>query len=288
MITKGTLYSAVESITPPIIFRCLKRSALYPWLVKTVSRATTQKKPEIVTIVAGDLAGYKMKIDPSGPWQQEMIQGTYDKELFAILKPLITKSDTVMYDIGAHICFHSLAFAHDIGPAGHVYAFEPNPANVARAREIIDLNPDLAGRITLLHTALSDHNGTTTFLSTDDVEGGTSTGGFIDDASTLWERERYIEKVGFKSAPVSLATIDSLISNGTITAPHILKVDVEGAEQLVLAGATETLTKHHPIIIIEFHSIYSAYSCMEQLNSYNYSTSVLKQEPDGRVMILAK
>jgi FkbM family methyltransferase len=288
MITKGTLYSAAESITPPIIFRTLKRSALYPWLVKTVSRATTQRKPEVVTITGGDLAGYKMKVDPSGPWQQEMIQGTYDKELFAILKPLITHPDTVMYDIGAHICFHSLAFAHDVGPTGHVYAFEPNPANVARAREIIDLNPELAKRITLLHTALSDHNGTTTFLSTDDVEGGTSTGGFIDDAATLWERERYVEKVGFKAAPVALATIDSLIKDGTIKPPHILKIDVEGAEQLVLAGARETLATHHPTIIIEFHSIYSAYSCMEQLNTHHYTTTVLKQEPDGRVMILAK
>ncbi len=229
-----------------------------------------------------------MKVDPTGEWQKEMLAGTYDKELFAILKPLITEKETVMYDIGAHICFHALAFAHDVGEKGHVYAFEPNPANVARAQEIIDLNPTLKPRITLLHTALSNTSGTTTFLSTDDIEGGTSTGGFIDDATTLWERDRYTEKVGFKTSPVTIATIDELIEKGTIKAPHIMKVDVEGAEQLVLTGAEKTLREHHPIIIVEFHSIFSAYSSMAILHEHNYNTSVLKQEPDGRVMILAK
>lgn len=287
MIRKAELYALAENITPPIIFRAFKKSSLYTWLVRNAGHYTSARTPQEVTITGGDLAGYKLKLDPTGVWQHEMISGEYDHELFEFLKSL-SLEHKVIYDIGAHICYHSLAFATHVGDTGHVYAFEPNPANITRANEIITLNPTLSPRITAFNIALSNKPGSTLFLSTDDVEGGTSTGGFIDDASTLWERERYVDKVGFKTTTVALETIDGMIAAGRMKAPHILKVDVEGAEQLVLEGAAATLATHHPTIVIEFHSIYSAYSCMALLQKYAYQTEILKREPDGRVMIVAK
>ncbi len=287
MIRKADLYALAENITPPVIFRPFKKSSLYTWLVRNAGHYTSARTPQEVTITGGDLAGYTLKLDPTGVWQHEMISGEYDHELFTYLKSLSLDSK-VIYDIGAHICYHSLAFATYVGDTGHVYAFEPNPANITRGNEIIALNPTLSSRITTFNAALSDKPGSTTFLSTDDIEGGTSTGGFIDDASTLWERERYVDKVGFKTTTVALETIDGMIADGRMKPPHILKVDVEGAEQLVLSGATATLAAHHPIIIIEFHSIFSAYSCMDILQKYGYTSELLKREPDGRVMIVAK
>jgi hypothetical protein len=83
-------------------------------------------------------------------------------------------------------------------------------------------------------------------------------------------------------------TIDNLINTGKMLPPDLLKIDVEGAEQLVLAGAVKTINKYHPRIIVEFHSMYSTYSCMNQLKELGYSTEILKQEPDGRIMIIAE
>ncbi len=286
MINKSTLYAFAESITPPFIFRSFKSSGLYVWLVRNANSYTSGRVAEEVIISGGDLAGFKLKLDPTGPWQQEMISGAYDHELFTNLKKL-NLAGKVIYDIGAHIGYHSLAFATYVGDKGHVFAFEPNPANVQRAEEIIAINPSLQKNITVLNLALSDHTGTTNFLSTDDIEGGTSTGGFIDDASTLWERERYVDKVGFKKTEVKIETIDNLIETKKITPPDLLKIDVEGAEQLVLAGAIKTLTLYHPTIIVEFHSIFSAYSCMHILQKLNYTVELLKREPDGRIMVVA-
>lgn len=287
MIRKAELYALVENITPPFIFRLFKKSRIYTWLVRNAGHYTSARTPTEVIITGGDLEGYKLKLDPTGVWQHEMISGEYDHELFSYLKKL-SLADTVVYDIGAHIFYHSLAFATYVGEKGHVYGVEPNPANLTRGNEIIALNPTLASRITSFNIALSNKPGSTQFLSTDDVEGGTSTGGFIDDASTLWERDRYVDKVGFKTTTVALETIDGMIANGRMKPPHLLKVDVEGAEQLVLEGAEKTLASHHPIIIIEFHSIFSAYSCMQILQKYAYQTELLKREPDGRIMIIAK
>ena len=135
---------------------------------------------------------------------------------------------------------------------------------------------------------MSDKSGVTKFLSTNDIENGTSTGGFIDDASTIWPKEVFIEKTGFKVSEVSIETIDDLVKNKKILPPDLLKIDVEGAEQLVLVGAKQTITAHHPIIIVEFHSTYSAYACMEILNNFRYKTRILKKETDGRVMVVAE
>lgn len=277
----------VESLLPPILFRFFKSSSLYPKVVRIATGYSGSRTAQIVPIAAGTLTGYKLKLDPTGPWQHEMISGEYDQELFEHIAKL-SLTDKVIYDIGAHIGYHSLGFAKMAGPNGHVYAFEPNPANAQRAEEIAALNPELDENITILNLALSNEAGSTNFLSTDDIEGGTSTGGFIDDASTLWERDRYIDKVGFKLSTVTLETIDHLIATKQIQPPDLMKVDVEGAEQLVLGGAQQTLREHKPTIIIEFHSIYSAFACMNILQEYSYQYTLLKQEPDGRVMILAK
>ncbi len=52
----------------------------------------------------------------------------------------------------------------------------------------------------------------------------------------------------------STKTIDQLVSEG-VPPPQLLKVDVEGAERLVIAGASEYLASHRPTMIIETSNI---------------------------------
>ncbi len=287
MPNKLQIYRFFENITPPLLFHVFKQSFVYTWIIQQIKNRAKQINPTEVTILNGDLSGYKLLLGRSDGWQKDMTEGVYDHELFTYLKRL-NLEHKVVYDIGAHIGYHSLAFATYVKKNGHVYAFEPNPANFKRAEAIIKLNTSIEPNITIFNMALSDKSGSTKFLSTDDIEGGTSSGGFIDEASTIWPKEVFLEKTGFKVSEVSLATIDELVATKKILAPDLLKIDVEGAEQLVLFGAQKTLQQNHPIIIVEFHSTYSAYSCMQILSNLNYSSEILKHEPDGRVMIVAK
>jgi len=287
MIHKAALYASVENITPPFLFRLFRGSRLYYFVLRQINKRIPKTEVLPVTVTGGDLAGHTIKITPSGDWQKSMIDGTYDAELFDCMRTLELAGKTV-YDIGAHICYHSLTFAKYVGTEGHVVAFEPNPANVTRAKEIIALNPTLEKNISVFNIALSDTIGTTHFISSNDIESGTSTGGFIEDASTIWPKEVFIEHTGFTTSEVAIDTIDHMIATKQIPPPACMKIDVEGAEQLVLAGATTTLKTYHPIIIVEFHSMFSAYACTNILAEHAYQTSILKIERDGRVMILAK
>lgn len=286
MINKGTLYRFAEDTMPPVLWRTFKRTPAYRSIARRVSALTTTPQPENVTVTGGDMAGLTLRINPDGFWQKDMIGGTYDNELFTYLKSLSPEGKTI-YDIGAHIGYHSLAFAIQVGPRGRVITFEPNPANTYRLKEILDLNPSVKDRIDLFEVALADTPGEATFLCTDDLEGGSSTGGFVTDATTLWERSVYIEKGGFKEITVPQETIDHLVETKKAAPPDILKIDVEGAEQLVLKGAERTLKTHQPAIIVEFHSIYSTFACLDILHRSNYTTTLLKHEPDGRIMAAA-
>lgn len=286
MTLKAHIYGITEAITPPLLFRLFKGSLLYRLLVRLTRAFAPTTQTSVETISVGVLTGSKLRLDTTGAWQQDMLKDSYDAELFAALSALDIAGATV-YDIGAHVGYHSLKFAALSGTHGHVYAFEPNPTNNLRIKEHLELNPTLAPRITLCPYALSNTVGETTFISSSDVDGGTSSGGFIDDASTLWAKNDYIEKTGFTRSTVKEDTIDNLVASGVVLPPFLMKIDVEGAEQLVLSGAHQTLTTHRPHILVEFHSIFSAYDCMRQLAELGYQTKLLKREGDGRVMIFA-
>jgi hypothetical protein len=52
---------------------------------------------------------------------------------------------------------------------------------------------------------------------------------------------------------VPCTTIDIFVRERGIDALDLVKIDVEGAEEDVIAGASATLRKHHPVLLVEFN-----------------------------------
>ena len=141
----------------------------------------------------------------------------------------------VFVDIGANHGYFSVLAAALVGEGGRVVAFEPNPKIFRQLRTHIGLN-GFGDRVTLLPSALADTPGEARlFLSQDVTNSGLSSltpasehlvSGDLSEARTV-------------SVPVD--TFDRWFASSGLSRVDLMKIDVEGAEGLVLRGMSAAL-----------------------------------------------
>jgi FkbM family methyltransferase len=137
-------------------------------------------------------------------------------------------------DVGACVGTHSVFFAMCC-PADHVWAFEPREHQRHRLERTLELN-DLFGKVTVSPWALSDERGTVTVN--------------LDRRVHTLPTERLDRVV---QGPVAL-----------------IKIDVEGMEPRVLAGATGILRRHRPLVFAEAHTDEEFERILARLRPFGY------------------
>lgn len=162
-------------------------------------------------------------------------KGDYEPPVQHALASQVHPGD-VCYDIGANLGFFSVLLGRLVGPDGTVYAFEPVPANVAAIKRNARLN-DL-GNIRVLELAVTRSDGEAELLLARHVGGAV-----LKDAGTPPDLAG--------SLTVKTATVDSLLAQGKLKPPRLVKIDVEGAEWDVLLGMEHTLRENSPIVVLE-------------------------------------
>lgn len=248
---------------------------------KAVLQALTRKltgstiKPKWTEVKSGPLKGGKLFLDADSfvGWN-EMINGRFDSFIYDEIARRCHIEDSVFWDIGAHFGYHSFAFASLVGDNGHVYSFEPNPFNAARFQMHLDENKTQAKRITLNTFALSDVNGEMTLIFSNDVDGSSSSGSHLQNVSAPLEAETYNS---FIKQTVITHTIDSYINSPGVRTPDIIKIDVEGAELLVLKGGKDFFKNHMPMVFMEVHNILMMFKIYEFFSSINYELQILDE-----------
>jgi hypothetical protein len=111
--------------------------------------------------------------------------------------------------------------------------------------------------------ALSNETGEALFL-VDRASGATGSLQSVSNAThplSLQREYRMTETISSRTA-----TVDSLISGG-LPAPDLIKIDVEGAEQLVLLGAQRCLSQTRPALILEISNL----ELLRELRDMDYS-----------------
>ncbi len=147
-------------------------------------------------------------------------------------------SGSCFVDVGANIGWFTILAAHKVGPEGRVYAFEPRPDLFLRLRDSVSAN-DFRGRCFLKNFALGLEDGELPLASVpEEYNPGHS----------------YLVRGQVDSGAVVLATvpIHRLDDCGLERKVDLLKIDVEGAEAMVIGGAQELLKRDKPFIISEF------------------------------------
>jgi len=176
----------------------------------------------------------------------------------------------VAWDIGAHFGYASLCFARMVGSEGMVHSFEPNPANLERLQANLRLNSEVAERITVHPYALAAAEGSARFGCSEDVDGSRSSGAHIVGTQLPLPAAAYS---GFHEIEVNVSSVDELLARGEAV-PHLMKIDVEGAEASVLKGAYSCLKQHSPALAIEVHHVSAMLDCCRILFGLGYQVEM--------------
>lgn len=142
----------------------------------------------------------------------------YEKEFNAIIMEQIKPGDLV-FEIGSNIGQYSLQIAEKIGESGKLICVEPDSDNFA----FLSFNVLKNGikNVKLIKAAVADHEGQTIFYK------DTMTGGRMGSLIREYSGTHFQGK----SEEVKTTTLGALISQYGI--PDFVKVDVEGAEDLI-------------------------------------------------------
>ena len=181
-----------------------------------------------------------MLLDPADSVPRTILEtGAWEPETWLAISEHLRAGYTFI-DVGAHIGYFSLKAARVVGPAGRVISVEPNPRTV---RELQDnIRESRAGAITVYPVACSETEGSLDLFAAPEANTGESS---LSRANASQEGN-VTEAYKVRARP-----LDAIIRESNVSRADVLKIDVEGAEHLVLKGAHETLARYHPLLIIE-------------------------------------
>jgi len=158
------------------------------------------------------------------------------------LQRLLSPGD-VFIDVGANVGLYALKAARLVGPTGRVLALEPGAEAYGHLQSNLALNAfawaepmkvaasDRAGEAVLHHIPLGNDPQAFSLIANARAEEGET---------------------------VETLTLDSLIERRRLTRVDLIKIDVEGAEPMVIAGGLRMLATFRPAIIFECNAHLSA------------------------------
>jgi FkbM family methyltransferase len=146
----------------------------------------------------------------------------------------VRAGDTVL-DLGANVGYYTLLLARRVGTSGTVYAFEPDPDNFA----ILQRNVERNGyrNVMLFQKAATDRPGSTRLYLSGDNSG---------------DHRVHDSQAGRPFHEVDMGRVDDQLGDPALRLA-LVKMDIQGAEGLALAGMKEVLARSPKVkIVCEF------------------------------------
>jgi len=173
--------------------------------------------------------------------------GIYEPQKQAAILRFIKPGMKVL-DIGANGGFYTLAFARLVGDQGHVWAFEPLAGKVEYLLRHVSMNS--LHNVDIVQAAVADKQGMARLQVTSDGSMGSLTSEGVYRVPTV--------------------SLDDLISANVISDPAFIKMDVEGAETMVLSGASKLLARRRAIVFLACHGPEQRRNCSSILREHGY------------------
>ncbi len=193
-----------------------------------------------------------------GRWAFERSYDVY-KEI--VEAPLIDRlrvcvpPGTTVIDVGANIGFFTGRFARWVGAEGHVIAIEPEPVNFTSLARRLKAS-GLADRVDAIRAAACEKAGAVRLELNPDHPGD--------------------HQLGEQGIAVAGVTLDGVAAERGWPNVSLIKIDVQGAERRVLAGARAIIARCRPALYVEIsetglrHHGASAAGLLTELDALGY------------------
>jgi len=199
-------------------------------ILKSAHRAVPVPLPQVV-------AGRWMLAHPTAPG------GEAEQHVATWIEELLRPGDT-FFDVGAYVGWMALVASKRVGRRGRVVAFEPSPPLAGLLR--YHRRANLALNISIEELAVSDASGISELYLNN--FGHSSVNSLIDAAVSY-----QVHRNGRPEAvSVHTCTLDDYCEKKRCV-PRVVKIDVEGAEGMVLRGARQVLARYQPPLIVAVH-----------------------------------
>jgi FkbM family methyltransferase len=222
-------------------------------------------------LVAISFPTFVMYVDPRDTAGDMALGHAWEETTTQVFRQLIRPGDVIV-DVGAHWGYFSLLAATLCTETGRVYAFEPHPRNFAMLTRNIRVNH--LSNVVTVQSAVSNCAG-----SVQMYEAHSSMGHSVNALPEEW---RAVDGAVPKAFSVSTVKLDDFFADNPYQ-PRLVKIDIEGAEPLALAGM-QTLIERNPalVLIMEFNPTYlkpqAATDFMGQLAACGLDVAIIDDE----------
>ena len=181
----------------------------------------------------------------------------FDKAEINFIKEVSKKSSIFLIDCGSNFGFYSL-FVCSLSNKNKVISIEASPDTFKEFKNNIDLNK--FNNIKYFNKAVSHVDNATVELKESEKDW---------ESSIISSDYKVINSIKIDTITLDTVLREEILNEETL----IIKIDVEGSDLDVLAGAKKIIQQYKPIIIIEF----SRYITQNQRFNYDYLKAFLVQ-----------
>ena len=206
-------------IRPDFLNSCVRvfRPLRFPGKARLLERFVPGKGERFANIF-----GSNMRLDLSDHGQRWIYFGTFERAETRLVKAWLRPGMTVV-DVGANVGYYTLLAASCVGTAGRVFAVEPSPYAHNLLCEVVARNA--LAQVVTLQAALGSAAGEGVLYS--------PPAGNHSPSMVPSDRQR--------GTMVPVRTLDACLLSWGVDQVDLLKIDVEGFELQVLAGALDSL-----------------------------------------------
>lgn len=184
--------------------------------------------------------GLEVRLDPEEQiFQALYLSGTYEPCTAAVLRHLLRPGDTVV-DVGANVGLLTLLAARWVTPQGRVISLEPSQREFERLEAHVRMNR--LANVRAIRAAAGAEAGEAVLHVASAERSG---------LNTLEDSFMYAGTVEAYTETVPVLPLDEVVASAGVARVDVIKIDVEGGEHHVVAGARAILGRDRPALLIE-------------------------------------